>query len=262
MTGGASSSRCSAARRPLGRSRRARSSLSGCGAIGVLASLAADCRLRRPALRRSCRACNNWAGPSGRNVQIDYRWAAGQCEAARKYAAELVALAPDVILAGGSRPRRRCCRRPATIPIVFVHCPRPGRRRASSTAWRGRAATPPGSPSSNTAWAENGWSCSKRSRRADARGGASRSGHYRRDRPVRGDPVRGAVGHAGDPDQPARAGEIERSRRGFRARFEWRSDRDRQRPVGPSSRSDRHACGPTQAARGLLRRFITSPPAA
>ena len=38
----------------------------------------------------------------GRNVKIDYRWPAGDADKARKYAAELVALAPDVILASGS----------------------------------------------------------------------------------------------------------------------------------------------------------------
>src|SRR5262245_60417235 len=35
----------------------------------------------------------------GRNVRINYRWPAGDADRARKYAAELVALAPDVILA-------------------------------------------------------------------------------------------------------------------------------------------------------------------
>ena len=38
----------------------------------------------------------------GRNVRIDTRWAAGDANLIRKYAAELVALAPDVILAPGS----------------------------------------------------------------------------------------------------------------------------------------------------------------
>src|SRR3954469_15843482 len=36
----------------------------------------------------------------GANVRIDYRWGAGNADDIRKYAAELVALAPDVILAG------------------------------------------------------------------------------------------------------------------------------------------------------------------
>src|ERR1700693_4027912 len=37
----------------------------------------------------------------GRNVRIDYRWPAGDPDRIRRYAAELVALAPDVILASG-----------------------------------------------------------------------------------------------------------------------------------------------------------------
>jgi putative ABC transport system substrate-binding protein len=56
----------------------------------------------------------------GQNVQIDYRWAAGSADDTRKYAAELVALAPDVIFASGSgavEPLRRATR---TVPIVFV----------------------------------------------------------------------------------------------------------------------------------------------
>ena len=38
----------------------------------------------------------------GRNVRIDYRWYAGDADAARKYAAELVALTPDLVLASGT----------------------------------------------------------------------------------------------------------------------------------------------------------------
>jgi ABC-type uncharacterized transport system substrate-binding protein len=38
----------------------------------------------------------------GRNIRIDYRWGAGDPDNLRKYAAELVALAPDVILASGT----------------------------------------------------------------------------------------------------------------------------------------------------------------
>ena len=51
----------------------------------------------------------------GRDVQIDTRWAAGDVERFRRYSAELVALAPDVILASSSlavaalrQPRRSC----------------------------------------------------------------------------------------------------------------------------------------------------------
>jgi len=56
----------------------------------------------------------------GRDVQIDYRWTEGNADRVRKYAAELVALAPDVILTtGGSHvgPLQQATR---TVPIVFV----------------------------------------------------------------------------------------------------------------------------------------------
>jgi putative tryptophan/tyrosine transport system substrate-binding protein len=56
----------------------------------------------------------------GRNVQVDYRWTAGDPNRIHKYAEELVALAPDVILTvGGSQvgPLQQVTR---TIPIVFV----------------------------------------------------------------------------------------------------------------------------------------------
>jgi putative ABC transport system substrate-binding protein len=61
----------------------------------------------------------------GQNVQIDYRWSAGSEDDTRKYAAELVALAPDVILVSGSAaldPLRRMTR---SVPIVFVLIPDP-----------------------------------------------------------------------------------------------------------------------------------------
>jgi putative tryptophan/tyrosine transport system substrate-binding protein len=61
----------------------------------------------------------------GNNVQIDHRWSGGSEDDTRKYAAELVALAPDVIFASGSaavEPLRRATR---TVPIVFVLVPDP-----------------------------------------------------------------------------------------------------------------------------------------
>jgi ABC-type uncharacterized transport system substrate-binding protein len=56
----------------------------------------------------------------GRNLRIDYRWTGGDAERVRKYAAELVALAPDVILAAGGRMLEPLQRATHTIPIVFV----------------------------------------------------------------------------------------------------------------------------------------------
>ena len=61
----------------------------------------------------------------GRNVRIDSRWAAGDADRTRSYAAELIALAPDVILAPGSFTMGPLLQATRTVPIVFVHVPDP-----------------------------------------------------------------------------------------------------------------------------------------
>src|SRR5262249_41044671 len=55
-----------------------------------------------------------------RNARIDYRWPAGDVDKARKYAAELVALAPDVILAASITSLASLLQATRTVPIVFV----------------------------------------------------------------------------------------------------------------------------------------------
>jgi putative ABC transport system substrate-binding protein len=56
----------------------------------------------------------------GRNLRIDFRAAAGNVADARKYATELVALAPDVILAAGGSTVAPLLEATHTIPIVFT----------------------------------------------------------------------------------------------------------------------------------------------
>jgi putative ABC transport system substrate-binding protein len=56
----------------------------------------------------------------GRNVRIDYRWAAGKPDRANAYAAELATLAPDVVLANGTQVLTALQRATRSIPIVFV----------------------------------------------------------------------------------------------------------------------------------------------
>ena len=85
----------------------------------------------------------------GRNVRIDTRWAAANAERIRRDAAELVALAPDVILADGAatRPLLQATR---TVPIVFAAVADPvGAGLVESLARPGGNAT--GFISSNTA---------------------------------------------------------------------------------------------------------------
>ena len=55
----------------------------------------------------------------GRNVQIDTRWATANATAVRRHAAELVALAPDVILAHGAMSVGPLLEATRTVPIVF-----------------------------------------------------------------------------------------------------------------------------------------------
>ena len=88
--------------------------------IGVLMSHAADDPEGQARVAAFGRRCSNWAGPTGRNVQIDYRWGGGDAERIRKHAAELVALAPDVILANGTLGRRPLQQATRTVPVVFV----------------------------------------------------------------------------------------------------------------------------------------------
>ena len=61
----------------------------------------------------------------GRNVQIDARFGQGDADRIRKYAAELVALAPDVILSGGAVATEQLTKTTRTVPIVFVVVPDP-----------------------------------------------------------------------------------------------------------------------------------------
>jgi putative tryptophan/tyrosine transport system substrate-binding protein len=61
----------------------------------------------------------------GRNARIDTYWAAGNSDYTRKYAAELLTLAPDVILAAGSQSVGPLLQASRTVPVVFVHVPDP-----------------------------------------------------------------------------------------------------------------------------------------
>ena len=57
---------------------------------------------------------------AGRNVRIDHRWGATDVDRVRTYAAELVALAPDLVLAGGATAVRSLQQATGTVPIVFA----------------------------------------------------------------------------------------------------------------------------------------------
>src|SRR5262245_22369807 len=89
--------------------------------IGVLSTVPADdseIQARMAAFHQGLQE-KGWI--VGRNIRIDYRWgAAGDDEQTRKYAAELIALAPEVVLAVATATVGPLKRVSGTTPIVFV----------------------------------------------------------------------------------------------------------------------------------------------
>jgi putative ABC transport system substrate-binding protein len=88
--------------------------------IGVLMNFAADDPEGQARLLAFAQALAQSGWTDGRNARIDIRWGAGDPERIRKQAAELVALAPDVMLASGGTtlgPLRQVSR---TVPTVFT----------------------------------------------------------------------------------------------------------------------------------------------
>ena len=103
-----------------GRSRRGAAAASAMRRIGVLMPATADdpeCQARLAAFLQGLQQLG-WT--DGRNVRIDTRWAAGDADGIRRYAAELVALAPDVILAHGTATVGPLLQATRTVPIVFA----------------------------------------------------------------------------------------------------------------------------------------------
>jgi ABC-type uncharacterized transport system substrate-binding protein len=93
--------------------------------IGVLMGFAADdpAHQRRVLAFAQALAQSGWT--DGRNVRIDIRWGAADPERIRRYVAELVALAPDVILTVGSATTGPLLQATRAVPIVFVQVAEP-----------------------------------------------------------------------------------------------------------------------------------------
>jgi len=90
--------------------------------IGVLASnLAADDPEWQVRSNTFVQGLQERGWSDGRNVRIEYRWGLGDSDQLRKYAAELVALAPDVILAAGSIAVASLQQLNRSVPIVFAN---------------------------------------------------------------------------------------------------------------------------------------------
>jgi putative tryptophan/tyrosine transport system substrate-binding protein len=88
--------------------------------IGVLMNLAAEDPEGLARVTAFAQGLQQLGWTDGRNVRIDARWAAGDADNFRKYAAELVALAPDVFLAIGTPAVVALQQATHTVPIVFA----------------------------------------------------------------------------------------------------------------------------------------------
>jgi putative ABC transport system substrate-binding protein len=88
--------------------------------IGVVTNFAADDPATQPRLAAFLQGLQQLGWTEGRNIRIDIRWSTGDAERARRYVAELVALACDVILTVGSPTTGLLLQATRSLPIVFV----------------------------------------------------------------------------------------------------------------------------------------------
>jgi putative tryptophan/tyrosine transport system substrate-binding protein len=93
--------------------------------VGVLMGLAADDPEAQDRIAAFEQGLQQLGWTDGSNLQIDYRRGAGDTDPTRTYAAELVALAPDVILASGGTVVGALLQATRTVPIVFTQTPDP-----------------------------------------------------------------------------------------------------------------------------------------
>jgi ABC transporter substrate binding protein len=220
--------------------------------IGMLMNLAEDdpeTRARRIAFLQALQELG-WS--EGRNIRIDYRWGVGDTNRHRANAAELVALAPDVILAHGSpilRPLQRASR---TVPIVFVMVADPvGGGFVASLARPGGNAT----GFTNLEYGLGGKWLELLKQIAPQ---VTRAAVLRDAAQVSGGGQLGALqavapsfGVELRPIDVHDTGGIERTIAGIRAPAEWRLGRDGERTGADSPRRDHCPGSPPSIARGL-----------
>jgi putative ABC transport system substrate-binding protein len=88
--------------------------------VGLLVNLAVDDPMGQARVATFVQGLQAAGWSDGRNVRIDTRWAAADPGNYRKYAAELIALGPDVVLASTTAAVAQLQQASRTVPIVFV----------------------------------------------------------------------------------------------------------------------------------------------
>jgi putative tryptophan/tyrosine transport system substrate-binding protein len=129
------------------------------GALIPFAEGDEEAERRRNAFQRGLEAFG-WT--NGQNIRIEYRWVGSDPNRIRSYVADIVGLAPDVILANATPVLAAIRQETRTIPIVFVQVIDPvSRGFVKSLAQPGGNVT--GFTTSSSRWVASGWKCSKRS---------------------------------------------------------------------------------------------------
>jgi putative ABC transport system substrate-binding protein len=93
--------------------------------IGMLMNRVADDPEAQARLKAFVQGLQQLGWAEGRNVRMDVRWTAGVADHLQRYAAELVALMPDVILADGAVSVSALQGATRSVPVVFVAVPDP-----------------------------------------------------------------------------------------------------------------------------------------
>ena len=140
-----------------------------------------DVQTRFAVLRQSLQQLG-WT--EGHNIQIDQHfWSTGDSDLVRRQARELVALAPDLVVAAGSPNVAALQQASPTVPIVFVGVVDPVGA-ASSPVSRAQAAIPPASHRSNRHEREMAGVAQRDRCQRDARSGPARSCQPRQPRTI------------------------------------------------------------------------------
>ena len=211
----------------------------------------------RPASGRSCRGWQQLGWTIGRNVRIDTRWATANAADIRRHAAELAALAPDVILAHGASTVGPLLQATRTVPIVFPVVADPvGAGFVDSLARPGGNAT----GFMNFEYSLSGKWLELLKQIAP---GVTRAAVLRDPAIAAGtgqfgviQAVAPSLGVEVSPVNVRDAGEIERAVAAFARSPNGGLIVTASGSAMRSSRSDHHAGGPAQAARGLLRTLL------
>jgi putative ABC transport system substrate-binding protein len=187
----------------------------------------------------------------GQNVRIDVRAGSGDADRTRKYAEELVALAPDVIVTTGTAATAPILKTTRTVPIVFTSVVDPvGAGFVDSLAR-------PGGNATGFVQFEYSLSAKWLELLKEVAPGVKRVAVIRDPEISGGTGQFGAIQTAAPSlgldliaISPREAGEVERAIAAF-ARTEWWLDYDVERTGGGPSRSDYRACSQTQIAGHL-----------